>query len=137
MCAALFGLIAVCSTMVLSGAAGVTDVNGDGRDGPGASQRSELRRPIEEEVHVAVRRGLDAGEPVDLAEGADDLLRDRARSLAQAPRQLEGEGHRKIAKSAARWNLDWNGREHRIVGGNVVETPHGVGHEASDGVLDG
>ena len=33
----------------------------------------ELRRPIEEEVHVAVRRRLDAGEPVDLARGAPTI----------------------------------------------------------------
>ena len=123
--------------MVLSGAAAASRRERRRPRRAGRQPAQELRRPIEEEVHVAVRRGLDAGEPVDLAEGAHDLLRDGARSLAQAPRQLEGEGHRKIAERAARRNLDRNRREHRIVGGNVVETPHGVGHVASDGVLDG
>ncbi len=67
---------------------------------------------------------------------ADDLLRDGARRLAQPARQLEGERDRQITERAARRNLDRNRGEHRIVGGNVVQTPDGVGHVASDGVLD-
>ena len=132
MWAALFGLIAVCSTIVLPSARRVV-----------ASRRRvwrqparELRRAVEEEVDVAVRRRFDAREAVDRPERADDLLRDDARRLAQPARQLEGERHRQIAERAAGRNLDRNRGEHRIVGGNVVETPDGVGHVASDGVLD-
>ena len=70
-------------------------------------------------------------------ERGHNLLRDDARRLAQAPRQLEGERNGEIAERAARRNLDWNRRDCGIVGGNVVEPPDGVGHVASDGVLDG
>ena len=97
----------------------------------------DLRRTIQEEVDVAVRRRLDPGEAFDLAERADDLLRDRARRLAQASRQLERERNGEIAERAARRHFDRDRGERRIVCGNVVETPDGVGHVASDGVLNG
>ena len=119
MCAALFGLMAVCSTIVLPGR-----VRAERRRHRAVRRQParDVRRTIQEEVDVAVRRRLDAGEPLDPAEGADDLLRDRARRLAQPSRQLEGERNREITERAARRNLDRHRGEHRIVRGNVVET---------------
>ncbi len=93
-------------------------------------------RTIKEEVDVAVRRRLDAGEPVDLPQGADDLLRNSARSLTQPSRQLEGERDRQITERPARRDLHRDRGEHRIVGRDVVKARDGAGHVVSDGVLD-
>ncbi len=112
------------------------------RRAPGIRRRTwrepagELRGAIEEEVDVAVRRRFDAREAIDGAERADDLLRDGAGRLAQPARQLEGERDRQVTERAARRNLDRNRGKNRIVCGNVVETPDGVCHVASNGVLD-
>ena len=73
----------------------------DGAPGRRRSQPARRARPaIEEEVDVAVRRRLDAGDAVDRAERGGDLLRDRARRLAQPARQLEGERDGEIAEGA-------------------------------------
>ena len=58
--------------------------------------------PVEEEVDVAVGRRLDPRDAVDRAERGGELLRDRARRLAQPARQLEGERDRQVAERAAR-----------------------------------
>ena len=96
----------------------------------------ELRRAVQKEVDVAVRCRFDAREAIDGTERADDLLRDDARRLAQPARQLEGERDRQITERAARRNFDRNRGKDRIVCGNVVETPDGVCHMSSNGVLD-
>ena len=81
MWAALFGLIAVCSTMAL-------------RFGwwplpRRLVSRSSRNAPaFEEEVQIAVRRGRTA-HALERSEGAGDLLSDRPRRLAQTPRELE------------------------------------------------
>ena len=96
----------------------------------------EVCRTIQEEVDVAVRRRLDACEPVDLPQGADDLLRNGARGLAQPSRQFEGERDRQITERPAGRDLHRDRGEHRIVGRNVVQARDGAGHVVSDGVLD-
>ncbi len=112
MCAALFGLIAVCSTMTLPASAGA---GGCVRVEPAALQE---RRAIEKEVQVAVRRGLDARDAVDRAERGRQFLRDRARRLAQPARQLEGDRHRQVAQRAARRRLD---DDRRLIGSAQAE----------------
>ena len=99
MCAALFGLIAVCSTIVFSTAGAIR------RDLP-THARGEERRPLEKQVQIAVRRGDDAGDARDGAERLRQLLRDRPRRLAQRARQLEGDRDREIAERARRRHLD-------------------------------
>ena len=64
------------------------------------------RDAIEIDVQVPVRRGLDARDAVDRAERGRELLRDRARRLAQPPRQLEGDRRREIAELALGRILD-------------------------------
>ena len=127
MCAALFGLIAVCSTMVLSPAADA------------ASRRVEPAEPalqpvgaIEEEVEVAVRRGLDAGDAVDRAERAGELLRDGARRLAQPAGQRERERHGDVAERAPRRHFERHLGDRGIVGGEAVEAADGLGHAARE-----
>ena len=64
------------------------------------------RDPIEVDVQVAVRRGVDARDAVDRAERGRELLRDRPWRFAQPPRQLEGNRRRQIAELALRRILD-------------------------------
>ncbi len=135
MWAALFGLIAVCSTIVLPWLPAAVVPHGIRRR-TRRQPAGELRRAIQKEVDVAVRCRFDAREAIDGTERADDLLRDDARRLAQPARQLEGERDRQITERAARRNFDRNRGKDRIVCGNVVETPDGVCHMSSNGVLD-
>ena len=109
MCAALFGLIAVCSTMVLP-ACGA----GAGRAPARPSRAQQERRPIEEDVQVAVGRGLDA---VHAGHGADlrgQLLGDDARRLAQAAGQVERHGRAEVAHRAVGRRFDGN-RDARVL----------------------
>src|SRR4051812_31867448 len=96
----------------------------------------ELRAAIEEEIDVAIWRRLDAREARWLSERGHDLLRDRARSFSQWSRELEREGYRKITERTSWRYFNWDRREDRIVGGNVVETPDGVAHMAADSLLN-
>ena len=64
------------------------------------------RDTIEIDVQVPVRRGVDARDAVDRAERGGELLRDRARRLAQPARQLEGDRRREIAELALGRILD-------------------------------
>ena len=130
MCAALFGLMAVCSTMVLPPGGGAAPAR------RWRSHAGSKRRAIQKEVHVAVRRGLDSREALDRAERADDFLRDDARRLAQPARQLEASGTARSPSARRGGDFDRNGGEHRIVGGNVVEAADGVGHAACGRVMD-
>ena len=109
MCAALFGLMAVCSTIVLPASAA-----GRAAGAAEAERAPQERRAIEKTVQVAVRRGLDARDAVDRAERAGQFLRDRARRLAQPARQLEGDGQGEVAERAGRRVLD---DDRRLIGG--------------------
>ena len=125
MCAALLGLIAVCSTMALpsreAAAAGrpLEPLAGEG----GA---------VEEEVDVAVGRRLDAREAFDGPERGDDLLRDDARRLAEPSRQLECQRNGEVAERAARRGFNRNGGQRRIVGRDAVEAADDLGHAGAD-----
>ena len=134
MCAALFGLIAVCSTIVFPWLPAAVVPRGPRRTW--REPAGKLRGAIEEEVDVTVGRRFDARKAIDGAERADDFLRDGAGRLAQPACQLEGERDRQVTERAARRNFDRNRGKNRIVCGNVVETPDGVCHVASNGVLD-
>ncbi len=129
MCAALFGLMAVCSTMAFSGA-------GRRRRRAAVQPGVEMVHPIEEEVDVAVRR-FDPREPVHAPELSDDLLGDDLRRLAQPSSQLECERHRQIAEGAPGRNVDDNGGKRRIVWSDAVESGHGFGNTGTDDALDG
>ena len=125
MCAALFGLMAVCSTMVLPSpdGAAATRVLGE--------PRAQKRGPVQEAIQVAVRRGLDARQALDRSDRGGQLLRDRARRLSQAPRELECDRQRQIAQRAVRRVVDDDGRH---VAGRQAELgrEHGVQACAED-----
>ena len=106
MCAALFGLIAVCSTMVFSvrrPGSGCADVAPQPRD--------QKRRPIEKHVQVAVRRGVDARDAGHGLRRRRELLRDRPRRLLEHARQLEGDRDGQIAQRAVGRHLDRKRRD--------------------------
>jgi hypothetical protein len=103
MCAALFGLIAVCSTMTF---------------GPVAAPLREKRGAIEKDVEVAVRRRIDARDALDRSERRGQLLRDDAWRLAQPSGELERDGQRRIAQRAARRRLD---DQRRMIGRREAE----------------
>ncbi len=85
-------------------------VGGPRRRCAGRDARAQERRAIQVAVQVAVRRRFDTRDAFDLAQGAREVLRDRLWRLAQAPRQLEGDGQRQIAERA-RWRIvDDDGR---------------------------
>ena len=120
MCAALFGLIAVCSTMVFSAGAG------NGRD-LAAKARQKKRAPVEKEIEVAVRRGVDARDARDRLHGGRELLRDGARRLLERSRELEGDRHGQVAERAVGRHLD---RKRRDVGDALLAR-----HRVGDGVV--
>ena len=107
MCAALFGLIAVCSTMALPR----RRPRRGGRRARAASSRNAAA--LEKEVQVAVRRRGDLPDALERSERAGDLLRDGARRLAQPARQLEGDRRAEVAELAVRRVLE---RDRRRVG---------------------
>ncbi len=89
---------------------GLLGVNRDPRRLVRQAEPREQKAPaIEKHVQIAVGRRIDARDPVDRAKAGGDLLRDRARRLAQAARQLEGHRRSQIAQRSIRRRLDWNG----------------------------
>ena len=64
------------------------------------------RHAIQVDIQVPVRRGLDAAMPSIGPERGGELLRDRARRLAQPARQLEGDRRREVAELALGRILD-------------------------------
>ena len=113
MCAALFGLIAVCSTMVLSPVfVGRRSVLGRLRRRDVAPQACDQeRRPVEKHVQVAVRRGVDARHAGNRRDDRRQLLRDRARRLPEDARQLEGDRDGQVAERAVGRHLDGKRRD--------------------------
>ena len=59
------------------------------------------RRAIEEEVQIAVRRGLHAGDACDCPESGGELLRDGAWRLPQASGQFERDRDGQVAERAS------------------------------------
>ena len=103
MCAALLGLMAVCSTMVFSA--------GPGTGGLRLRSRASMNgRPIEEHVQVAVRRRIDPATPGIALNDGRELLGDGARRLLEHARQLKRDGDRQIAERAVGRDLDGKGR---------------------------
>ena len=109
MCAALFGLMAVCSTMVLP----ERPCRCSGRCPRGQSLAQE-RGPVEKDVEVPVRRRLGAGDALNRAERAGNFLGDDLRRLPQPPRELERERQREIPQRPPWRHLD---DERRRIGG--------------------
>ena len=99
MCAALFGLMAVCSTMVLP----LPPVRRSGGAGePGAQEL----RTIEEHVEVAVGRRGHPQDAVDRADRLGQLLGDEPRRLAQGPGQFKGDRRADVTEGPRRRNLE-------------------------------
>ena len=84
----------------------------------GREARAQERRAVQVAVQVAVRGRLDTRDAFDLAQGARHVLRDHLWRLAQAPRQLEGDGQREIAERA-RWRVVDDDR--RLIGRRDAE----------------
>jgi hypothetical protein len=98
---------------------------------------TDLRGAVEKKVHIAVRRGFGFGKAVDATQRRHDLLRNDPWCLSQPARKLEGEWNRQIAEGTAGRHFDRNRGEDRVLSGNVVETPDGVAHVPSNGMLYG
>ena len=100
MCAALFGLMAVCSTIVLP-----ESPPGVARAGV-AEHAPQVRRAVEVDVQVAGGRCRGPRHAVEGAQRIRQLPRDDARRLAQDARQLERHGDGEVAQVAVRRVLD-------------------------------
>ena len=96
MCAALFGLMAVCSTIVFTAPA---CGRGATFGGSGGQPIAQERAPVEEQVQVALGR-LDPRHARDVSQRAGQFLGDHLRRLPERPRQLEGHGQREVAQFA-------------------------------------
>ena len=111
MCAALFGLIAVCSTMALPPAA----------PRAGAAERQPLaqeRRSVEKEVQIAVGcRGDTCRTPSSVPKSPAISCGDRPRRLAQPARQFEGHRRAEVAEVAVGRVLEGDGWLRRGVEG--------------------
>ena len=66
------------------------------------------------------------------AEGAGELLRDRARRLAQAAGEREGDRDGDVAERALRRRFERQLGDRGIVGGKAVEAADGLGHAARE-----
>ena len=64
--------------------------------------RNEKRQPVEVQIQIAVGRRFDPSHAGSAADRLRQLLRDRARCLAERPRQLKGDRHGEIAHRAGR-----------------------------------
>ncbi len=129
MCAALFGLIAVCSTIALPSARL--------RTAPATSHCRSHAGRSRKKLTYPFGRSLDSREALDSPERADNLLRDDARRLAQPASQLEGERNREIAKRSARRRFHRNGRQDRVVRRHLVQPADGLGHSSADQCVSG
>ena len=109
MCAALFGLIAVCSTMVLPVLS--VAVSRRRRRDVVPQACDQKRRPVEKHVQVAVRRGVDARHAGNRRDDRRQLLGDRARRLLEDARQLEGDRDGQIAERAVGRHLHGKRRD--------------------------
>ena len=128
MCAALLGLIAVCSTMVFSrgrptSAAAVAGVR--------AERAAQECGAIEEDVHIAVGGGVEPRDTRDVRQRRDEVLRDGARGLAQVARQLEGDRTGQVAQRTAGRLLQDDGRQ----GGGIQ--PEAGGQRVAKGRANG
>ena len=94
-------------------------------------------RPVEEEIDVSAGRCFDPGELLDRAERGGNLLRDRARRLAQAARQLEGERDGKVPQGARRRDRDGDGQQCGVIGSDAIEAPDGLGHTGANELMNG
>jgi hypothetical protein len=97
--------------------------------------RAKKGGPIQEAVQIAVWRGLDARQAVDLSDRGSQFLRDRPRRLAQPPRELERDRQRQVTERAV-WRVVDDDRRH--VGGRQAELSREHGLEAcAEDVVDG
>ena len=117
MWAALLGLMAVCSTIVLSAVGAVS--------GAGARCRAQELRPIEEHVEVAVGGGVDALHAGDRRQAGGQVLGDRPGRLAQRASQFEGHRRPDVAQGAVGRDLE------RDADGGGVES-EAVGERGAD-----
>ena len=99
MCAALLGLMLVCSTMIFSPGRRRLRVLA-------AQQGRRIRAAVEPDVDVAVARHFQGGDAGDRADLLRQFRGDLLRRLAQLFRQLECRGHRHLAEIALPRLLD-------------------------------
>ncbi len=124
MCAALFGLMAVCSTTVFS--AGVRQPRGDLAARPRSSRNAA---PVEIEVQVPVGCDDDAVDARDVAEGAGELLRDRLAAPCAACGRAETR-----RSPPDRRAPDWAAPRRRRAGTSA--RPNWRSNRVGDGVVD-
>ena len=86
-----------------------------------AEARAQERRAIEEDVQIAVGRGLDARDPRNRADVLRQILGDGARRLPQPPGQVEGDRRPEVAKGPVGRRLDSDRRA------GVLAEPMAVG----------
>ena len=92
---------------------------------------------IQEEIEIAVGRGVDARDALDRSERRRKLLGDGARRLAQAPGERKGDRHGDIPERAVRRRLERHLANGRIVGGQAEQTADGVGHTSANELMNG
>ena len=95
MCAALFGLMFVCSTMTLARPIGTV---GQGRHRSRVEHGGRESGPVEVEVDVARAFDGDPVEPRWQVHGLDQTFRNRARRLAEFARDVKSAGTRDVAQ---------------------------------------
>jgi hypothetical protein len=90
--------------------------------------------PVEEDVHVAVGRRLDASHALDGPTAAATSCAMARGGLPQAPGQLEGERQREVAHRAVGWHFE--GQRWRVFGGNPEERLEDPGDAGANGVVN-
>ena len=110
MCAALLGLMLVCSTSGVQ-AAGATC---GGQASPPASHAC-ARGTVQPRIDVARTRNLEGGKAIEMAQRCHDLLRDDFGRFAQLACQLECDGRGQLAELKIGRRLDGQGVELQIV----------------------
>ena len=92
MCAALLGLMLVCSTMILSGLPARRSSSAP------CQQFRAVVAAVQPDVQISVSRDLDGRDAFDRARVRQQLLRDGARRLLQLPRELKRRRHGDLAE---------------------------------------
>ena len=112
MCAALLGLILVCSTMIFSPESGAARALA-------AQQARAVSAAVEPHVEVAVAGDFDGGDAFDRADLRRQFRRDLLRRLPQLLGELERRRHRQLAELALLRLLDGYRQIDAVAGLNV------------------
>ena len=118
MCAALLGLMAVCSTIVLPSRSRLAEATA-GVEGGRERDAPYKRDAIEVDVEIAVRRGFYAADSLNRSERWRQFLRDCRGGLSQPASELERDRRREVAELALGGILDRELRQ--LVRRNLVQ----------------